>query len=125
MKMRTQLRGAAIAWAVCLVQIGVLGIAALLTGAIWGRPQAIASAYGGLVALMSTAYFAFYALIRSEGKTPQQAVGTFYRGEVGKFVLTAALFAIGTKLFAQEFVFLMLTFVVCQLVYWPALGMRL
>ena len=123
--MRTQLRGAAIARAVCLVQLGIIGISALLTAAIWGKPQAIAALYGGLVAVMSSAYFALHALIRSEGKAPAQVVGAFYRGEVGKFVLTAALFAIGAKLFAQEFLFLMLTFVVCQLVYWPALGMKL
>jgi len=123
--MRTQLRGAAIARAVCLVQLGILGISALLTAAIWGKPQAIAALYGGLVAVMSSAYFALHALIRSEGKAPAQVVGAFYRGEVGKFVLTAALFAIGAKLFAQEFLFLMSTFAVCQLVYWPALGMKL
>lgn len=123
--MRTQLRGAAIARAVCLVQLGMLVIAASVTGAIWGKPQAIAAVYGGLVAVLSTAYFALYALIRSEGKAPAKVVGAFYRGEVGKFVLTAALFAIGTKLFAQEFLFLMVTFVVCQLAYWPALGMKL
>jgi ATP synthase protein I len=122
--MRKPLRGAAIARAVCLAQLGILAVAALLTYGLWGRPQAIAAAYGGLVAVVSTAYFALHALILSEGKAPAKVVGAFYRGEAGKFVLTAALFVIGVKLFAPDFLFLMATFVACQLVYWPALGMK-
>ncbi len=123
--MRTQLRGAAIARAVCLVQLGILACAALLTGGLWGRPQAIAAAYGGLIAVISTTYFALHALILSQGKAPTKVVGAFYRGEVGKFVLSAALFAIGVKLFAPEFLFLISTFMACQLAYWPVLGMKL
>ena len=57
--MRTQLRGAAIARAVCLVQLGILALSALATGGLWGRPQAIAAVYGGLVALIPTAWFAY------------------------------------------------------------------
>lgn len=122
---QTQMRGTAIARVVCLAQMGVLLVAALLCGGVWGRPQAIASAYGGLVAVLSTAYFAVHALMRSEGKEPTKIVGAFYRGEVGKFVLAAALFVVGAKLFAQEFLFLMATFVACQFVYWFVLGMKL
>jgi ATP synthase protein I len=123
--MRKPLRGAAIARAVCLVQLVILALAALLVGVTWGRPQAIAAGYGGLVAVVPTAYFALQALILSEGKAPAKVVGAFYRGEAGKFVLTAALFAIGVKLFAPDFLYLMCTFVACQLVYWPALGWKL
>jgi ATP synthase protein I len=125
MMMQTQLRDMAIARAVCLAQLGVLLAAALLCGAVWGRLQAIAAAYGGFVAVASSAYFVVYALIRSEGMEPTKIVGAFYRGEVGKFVLATALFVVGAKLFAQEFLFLMTTFVACQLVYWFVLGMKL
>jgi ATP synthase protein I len=125
MMMQTQLRDMAIARAVCLAQLGVLLAAALLCGAVWGRQQAIAAAYGGLVAVLSSAYLSVYALIRSEGMEPAKIVGAFYRGEVGKFVLAAALFVVGVKLFAPEFLFLMVTFAASQLVYWVVLGLKL
>ena len=119
--MRTQLRGAAIARAVCLVQLGILALSALLTGGVWGRPQAIAAMYGGLVALIPTAWFAFRVFGRRT-QDPRQMVGAFYQGEIGKFALTALLFGLGAVLFAKYFVALMLTYVACLLAYWLVLA---
>ena len=119
--MRTQLRGAAIARAVCLVQLGILALSALLTGGVWGRPQAIAAMYGGLVALIPTAWFAFRVFGR-KAQDPRQMVGVFYQGEIGKFALTALLFGLGAVLFAQQFLALMLTYVACLLAYWLVLA---
>jgi len=119
--MRTQLRGAAIARAVCLVQLGILALSALLTGGVWGRPQAIAAMYGGLVALIPTAWFALRVFGRGP-QDPRQMVGAFYQGEIGKFALTALLFGLGAVLFAQQFLALMLTYVACLLAYWLVLA---
>jgi ATP synthase protein I len=121
MKMRTQLRGAAIARAVCLVQLGILALSALLTGGLWGRPQAIAAMYGGLVALIPTAWFAFRVFGRRT-QDPRQMVGAFYQGEIGKFALTALLFGLGAVLFAKQFLALMVTYVACLLAYWLVLA---
>lgn len=119
--MRTQLRGAAIARAVCLVQLGILAVAALLAGGMWGRPQAIAAVYGGLVALIPTAWFAFRVFGR-KAQDPRQMLGAFYQGEIGKFALTALLFGLGAKLFAQQFLALLVTYVACLLAYWLVLA---
>jgi len=119
--MRTQLRGAAIARAVCLVQLGILALSALLTGGLWGRPQAIAAVYGGLVALIPTAWFA-YRVFGRKAQDPRHMVGSFYQGEIGKFALTALLFGLGAVLFAQQFLALMLTYVACLLAYWLVLA---
>ena len=119
--MRTQLRGAAIARAVCLVQLGILALSVLLTGGMWGRSQAIAAMYGGLVALIPTAWFAFRVFGRRT-QDPQQMVGAFYQGEIGKFALTALLFGLGARLFAQQFLALMVTYVACLLAYWLVLA---
>src|ERR1700739_2918096 len=121
MKMRTQLRGAAIARAVVLVQLGILAFSVLLTGGMWGRPQAIAAMYGGLVALIPTAWFAYRVFGRSS-QDPRQMGGAFYQGEIGKFALTALLFGLGARLFAQQFLALLVTYVACLLAYWLVLA---
>ncbi len=119
--MRTQLRGAAIARAVCLVQLGILALSVLLTGGLWGRPQAVAALFGGLVAIIPTAWFAF-RVFRREASDARTVVGAFYQGEIGKFALTALLFGLGAKLFAQQFLALLVTYVACLLAYWLVLA---
>jgi ATP synthase protein I len=116
--MRTPLQGAAIARSVCLVQIGILAVAAMLIGGLWGRPQAIAAVYGGLVAVIPTAYFGFRVFARGSTQTPQEMMGAIYRGEIGKLALTALLFGLGVVLFARQFLPLIATYAVCLLAYW-------
>lgn len=120
--MRTQLRGAAIARAVCLVQLGILIVAAAMTGAIWGRQQAIAALYGGLVAVIPTAYFAYRVFARRRTQDPGQMLGAFYLGEFGKLGLTAVMFWLGVGLFAKQFLALMVTYTACLLAYWLVLA---
>lgn len=120
--MRTQLHGAAIAKAVCLVQLGILGASALLVGMLWGRPQAVAAVYGGLVAVIPTAWFAYRVFGRAAQEDPKQVLGAFYQGEIGKFALTAVLFGMGAVLFAKQFLALLMTYVACLLAYWLVLA---
>ena len=120
--MRTQLRGAAIARAVCLVQLGILIVAAATTGAIWGRQQAIAALYGGLVAVIPTAYFAYRVFARRRTQDPGHMLGAFYLGEFGKLGLTAVMFWFGVALFAKQFLALMVTYAACLLAYWLVLA---
>src|ERR1700750_1108370 len=101
--MRIPLHGAAIAKAVCRVQLGILGASALLVGMLWGRPQAVAAVYGGLVAGIPTAWFAYRVFGRTAQGDPKQVLGAFYQGEIGKFALTAVLFGMGAALFAKQF----------------------
>jgi ATP synthase protein I len=115
--MRTQLRGAAIARAVCLTQVVILALAVALTSGIWGRPPALAALYGGLVAIIPTGWFAFRVFGRP-AQDPRQALGSFYQGEIGKFTLTALLFGLGAVWFAKQFLALMVTYAACQLAYW-------
>jgi ATP synthase protein I len=116
--MRTQLQGAAIARMVCLVQLGILGASALLAGMLWGRSQAVAAVYGGLVAIIPTAWFAYRVFGRTAQEDPKQVLGAFYQGEIGKFALTAVLFGMGAVLFGKQFLALLMTYVACLLAYW-------
>lgn len=120
--MRTQLRGAAIARAVCLVQTAILAIASVFAGWFWGRPQAIAAVYGGLVALVPTVYFAVRVFAKRNAQDPKMAASAVYVGEIGKLVLTALLFWIGVVLFAKQFLALIATYAACLLAYWLVLA---
>jgi ATP synthase protein I len=122
MTMRIQLRGAAVARAVCLVQVAIVGIAAALAGGFWGRPQAVAAMYGGLVAVVPTIYFAVRVFARRNAQDPKLVVTAFYVGEIGKLVLTALLFWIGVVLFAKQFLALIATYAACLLAYWLVLA---
>ena len=120
--MSSPMRGASIGRAVCLVQLGILVLAAGLTGSFLGKPQALAALYGGLVAMLPTAYFALRLFGRRANGNPADAVGAFYIGEVGKFALTVLLFGVGVKLFAEQFLPLIATYGACLLAYWLVLA---
>lgn len=120
--MRIQLRGAEVARAVCLVQAAILVVAAALADRFWGRPQAIAAVYGGLVAVVPTVYFALRLFARRTTHDLKIAVTAFYVGEIGKLALTALLFWIGVVLFAKQFLVLMVTYAACLLAYWLVLA---
>jgi ATP synthase protein I len=102
--------------------MGILAFAALLTGGLWGKPQAIAAVYGGLVAIIPTAWFAFRVFGR-RAQDPREMLGAFYQGEIGKFALTALLFGLGAVLFAKQFLALMVTYAACLLAYWLVLAL--
>jgi len=116
--MRKPMRGAAVARAVCLTQLGTLAAVAALAAGLAGPAQAMAAAYGGLVALVPTVYLAWRVFARSESRTPAQAAGAFYRGELGKYALTALMFALGVKLFGSQFPALLASYAACLLAYW-------
>ena len=116
--MRKALSGADLAKGVCLAQLAIAGTVALVAALVWGRPQAIAALYGGAVALVPTAYFALRVFRRRADETPDEIVGAIFRGEIGKFALTAVMFAIGVKVFAAQFPALLAAYTACLLAYW-------
>jgi len=108
----------AVGRAVCIAQVAIALIAAAVFAACSGRASAMASLYGGAVALMPTVYFAVRVFWKQQGRDPQRLVAAMYRAELGKLVLTALLFAFGVKVFAEQFLALMVTYVACLLAYW-------
>lgn len=115
------LRGVKLAWAVCLTQLLITLMAALIVGIITEgstvRVAVKASVYGGLVAIVPTAYLAFRVYLGRNGNEPKDLLGSFYRGEIGKFALTALMFFFGVKLFGAQFLPLLCTYVVCLAAY--------
>ncbi|HUS23330.1 MAG TPA: ATP synthase subunit I [Candidatus Binatia bacterium] len=110
-------RGVALARRVFAVQCGITAAAAAIALGTKGPPAAAAAVFGGIAAAVPMAWMARKALNARVEATPQEVVGGFYRGEVGKLGLTAVLFFIGVMLFAKQFLALLLTFMAAQLAY--------
>ncbi|MGQ0502435.1 MAG: ATP synthase subunit I [Panacagrimonas sp.] len=76
-----------------------------------------AALFGGLVAIVPTAYMGLRVYLRRNGNEPKDVLGSFYRGEMGKFALTAVLFFIGVKVFGTQFLPLLVTYMACLVAY--------
>ena len=90
-------------------------IAQLLSGTAAG----LTALAGAGIAVIGQAYFVFRAFRHAGATSAQYIVQEFYRGEAGKFLLTALLFA-GVFIFFKkvEPVWLFTSFVLEQLVAW-------
>lgn len=102
-------------------QIATGCIAILLTQALLGLEAAKAAAYGAGIAIVPGLYFALRVLATPPGTPPKKILAKFYAGEVGKFVLTAALFFGAVKWFSEQMLPVFLTYVSCLLVYLAAM----
>lgn len=94
--------------------------------ALWLLAQLLSGTVAGLsvltgagIAVVGQAYFVFRAFRHAGAASAQHIVQEFYRGEAGKFLLTALLFA-GVFIFFKkaEPVWLFTGFVLEQLVAW-------
>ncbi len=105
---------------VIAVQSIVTTLAALLAWGIAGQGAAFAALWGGLTAILPALYLAWRISRVPPDASPTVVVGTFYRGEIGKYALTAVLFGLGVAWFAQWFLPLLFSFMAAQAGYWVA-----
>lgn len=115
------LRGVKLAWAVCLTQLLVTLASAAITAwvaeATNMKAATKAAMFGGLIAIVPTAYMGLRVYLRRNGDEPKDVLGSFYRGEMGKFALTAVMFFIGVKVFGTQFLPLLVTYMACLVAY--------
>ncbi len=78
---------------VAVIQALVLAVLSLLLVG-YNKTVAFSVLFGGLNCLIPQAYFTFYAWQHTGSRSSQWVARGFYRGEVGKFVLTLVGFAI-------------------------------
>ncbi len=100
-------------------QCRVWGAIFLIAYALAGSHAALSALAGAGIAVLGQAYFVLRAFSHAGAASAQQIVKGFYRGEAGKFVLTALLFAsvfIGFKEVDVRWLFA--SFVLEQLVAW-------
>jgi ATP synthase protein I len=115
---RVAVRGGSTAWALLGGQAITAAIAGLVAWIGWGPAASLAAMFGGLVAILPTLYFAAKVHLRAGSATAAEVLGTFYRAEAMKLVLTVVLFGIGAKWFGQHFAPLILTTTACLAVNW-------
>jgi len=100
-------------------QCRVWGAIFLISYALAGSHAALSSLCGAGIAVLGQAYFVARAFRHAGAASARQIVSSFYRGEAGKFMLTALLFAavfIGFKQVDVRWLFA--SFVLEQLVAW-------
>ena len=88
-----------------------------------GRSYALSAALGGAVAFIPNLYFAL-RVHRSAGQEARKIVRSFYAGESGKLLLTAALFFMIFQLPNIEILPLLAVYIAALSVFWFALLMR-
>jgi len=88
-----------------------------------GRPYALSAILGGAAAFIPNLYFAL-RVHRSAGQEARKIVRSFYAGESGKLLLTAALFFIIFQLPNIEIFPLLAVYMAVLSVFWFALLMR-
>lgn len=103
-------------------QAGIGLVAALAAYGFGGKPAALAAAYGGLVALVPTVYFALRIFARRASVAPGQVVGAVFQAQIGKFALTAVMFAFGAMWFGKHFLALLAAYVACLAAYWVVMA---
>lgn len=100
-------------------QCRVWGAIFLIAYALVGSHAALSALAGAGIAVLGQAYFVLRAFSHAGATSAQQIVKGFYRGEAGKFMLTALLFATVFIAFKQVDVrWLFASFVLEQLVAW-------
>jgi ATP synthase protein I len=79
---------------VLLTQLVVLLLAAVVLWQWRGAVSGYSGLCGGLIAWLPNLYFAYKAFRFSGARAAQAIVRSFYAGEAGKLILTAALFTL-------------------------------
>ena len=119
---RVQANDASLAWALCAGQTITTALAAVVAWVVADKAASLAALFGGMVVILPAAYFAAKIYLRRGGSQAQEILGTFYRAELGKLLLTALLFFVGAQLFGKHFAPLMLTCTACLAVNWLLLA---
>ncbi len=119
---RMHANDASLAWALCAGQAITTALATLVAWLVADKAASLAALFGGVVVVLPTAYFAARIYLRGGESQAAKILGTFYRAELGKLLLTALLFFIGALLFGKHFAPLMLTCVACLAVNWLLLA---
>lgn len=100
-------------------QVVVCGLVSLVALFIGGKLAGLSALSGAGIAVLGQAFFVSRAFRHVGARSAQQIVKNFYRGEAGKFVLTAFLFTtvfIGFKAVLPAWLFA--SFILEQLVAW-------
>jgi ATP synthase protein I len=97
-------------------------MAAGFAGAV-GKMAALSAALGGSAAFFPNLFFA-YRIKKATGQEARKIVVSFYTGEVGKLLLTAAIFVLIFQIPNIDLLPLLVGYLTALSVFWFALLMR-
>ncbi len=80
-------------WLIC-AQLGLSFVLALISWPFFGDVTGYSLLLGGLISAIPNAYFIYKTFSCTGAQQRRQVTRNFYRGEAGKFLLTALLFAL-------------------------------
>jgi ATP synthase protein I len=93
---RAEPKGRAFALQIVVAQVTVSFVLALM-GLVFGSQVAIVILIGGMICSSANLWLAVIAFRPALGKSPGNMLAAFYRGEIGKFLVTALLFLVVFK----------------------------
>lgn len=86
-----------------------------------GRQWAVAAFAGGGISVLTGLFFASAMFTFSRGGGPQRMLGAVYIAEIFKWALTVVMFSLTAVEFREQFLAVILTFILTLFVYWVAL----
>jgi ATP synthase protein I len=107
-----------LSYQILIILITTLGFA--IAG---GWQKALSTALGGMAAFIPNLYFAL-RMYKTTGQDAKKIVRSFYAGESGKLLLTAAIFLLIFQIPTIEILPLLLGYVTALSIFWFALLMR-
>ena len=105
---------------ICIFQILVALFVTLGFLVFGSEQQALSPALGGVAAVVPNLYFAFRIYL-AKGKDAKKIMRSFYAGESGKVILTAALFALIFQIPTINLLTLLVGYIAVLSVFWFAL----
>jgi len=108
---------------ILIAQILVIVLVATAIMLLVGWQWAASSLLGGFAAFVPNVYFA-WRIGRSNGQEPKKIIQSYYKGESGKLILTAVLFAIILQVPNIQSASLFVGYFAALSVFWFALLMR-
>lgn len=119
---RAEPKGRAFALEIVAAQV-ILSLGLGLCGLFVSKQVAIVILSGGMICSLANLWLAISAFRPALGKSPGEMLAAFYRGEIGKFVITAMLFLIAFKqvaLFRQanNALLIFMAYILVQCTFW-------
>ena len=107
---------------ICCWQLGISAAGAVLWGVHGGWHAAVAGLSGGLIAVISTFYYALRAFAPGQDAAPERLLGNVIRAKLMNWGVTLGLFMVAIALFRENFPPVISVYATALLVYWFALG---
>jgi F0F1-type ATP synthase assembly protein I len=104
-----------------LLQATIAATISVFAGWCLGGHAAAAALFGGGINLLAAMAFVLRVAILPPDATAEMRLATLARAEMVKWGVSIGLFAIAIRLFADQFLVLMLTYLLTSSVYWFAL----